>query len=293
MRTLIVMWMLVSVALAGQDRPLPNSEALLAAARENLSRAERDDHLYAFKERRTDLHTNPFGRLGTGGTRVLDVYPSATRQLTYRRIIERDGTLVLAQELAQQDREYRARVTDVLKRQGERSADERRTREDAARQRTLNRVDDVVEALEFTVQGRAMLDSTPAILVTFVGRPQAKPTTREGRIAQKFEGKVWIDEAAAEVIRVEAIATDDISFGLGLVARLGKGTTALLVRRPVEGGIWMPTELKLSGRGRAAIFRRLVVDFAVQWFDYRRLSGTSLTPFLDAGVQGQSGSRPQ
>ena len=97
MRTLIVMWMLVSVALAGQDRPLPNSEALLAAARENLSRAERDDHLYAFKERRTDLHTNPFGRLGTGGTRVLDVYPSATRQLTYRRIIERDGTLVLAQ----------------------------------------------------------------------------------------------------------------------------------------------------------------------------------------------------
>ena len=30
----------------------------------------------------------------------------------------------------------------------------------------------------------------------------------------------------------------------------------------------MPTELTLSGRGRAALVRRLVVDYSIEWFDY-------------------------
>jgi hypothetical protein len=31
------------------------------------------------------------------------------------------------------------------------------------------------------------------------------------------------------------------------------------------------------------VFRALVLDFAVDWFDYRRLDGHSETPFLDSG----------
>ena len=53
---------------------------------DNLIRAERVDYQYAFRERRTDLHTNPFGKLGTDGITVAEVYPSATPALTYRRV---------------------------------------------------------------------------------------------------------------------------------------------------------------------------------------------------------------
>ena len=56
----------------------------------------------------------------------------------------------------------------------------------------------------------------------------------------------------------------------------------------------MQTRFTLTGRGRAALYlRRLVIDFAVDWFDYRRLEGDSATPFLDAGVQRQPGGGPQ
>lgn len=50
---------------------------------------------------------------------------------------------------------------------------------------------------------------------------------------------------------------------------------ATLVRRPVEGGVWMPTEVRLSGRGRAAVVRKLVINYAVDWFDYQRLPDDS------------------
>jgi len=195
----------VSYLLSAQDtRPLPNLETFSRTVRDNLARAERVAHLYAFKERRTDVHTNPFGRIGTGGTSVFDVYPSATRGLTYRRLIERDGVAVAAQELAEQDRQYRVRVADVQRRLVAENADETQRREAdlaRARQRGQRRVDAVVDALQFRVEGRTVYEGVPAIVISFTPRPGARPDTREGRIAQTFAGTVWIHEAAASNAR--------------------------------------------------------------------------------------------
>jgi hypothetical protein len=281
--------MLLLLALVGltQAKPLPDFDTIRKTARENLARAQRLDHLYTFKERRTDLHTNVFGRLGTGGIRLSEVYPSPTPRLTYRRVIERDGMPVSEAELAQQDRAYRERVADAQNRPPA-------TPSAAARQRGERMITDVVDALQFTLEGRAMRDGVQTIVVTFTPNPNARPVTREGRIAQKFAGTVWIQESDLEVMRVEAKAVDDLSFGYGLVARLGEGTTAVLVRKPVGDDIWLPTELRLNGRGRAAFgLRRLVIDFVVEWFDYRRLPFESTAPFLDPRIHGQAGGRPQ
>jgi hypothetical protein len=275
-----------------QGRPLPDVEAFYRAVRENLSRAQRSAHLFAYKERRTDVHTNPFGRIGTDGSRLLEVYPSATPRLTYRRLVERSGVPVPAAELAEQDRAYRAMAEEAL-RAAQQNPDQNRNRVDERAQRGERMIEDVVGTLQFTMEGRTMYDGTPAIVIRFAPKPAARPTTREGRIAQKFRGTVWVDEAAAEVMHLEATSFDDISFGFGILARLGEGTKATLTRRRLDGGLWMPTSLKLSGRGRAALFRRLVIDYSVEWFDYRRLPSGSVAPFLDAGVHGQSGGRPQ
>jgi len=261
--------------LLSQENPLPDLDTVYTSVRENLARAQRSTHLYAFKERRTDLHTNVFGKLGTDGLRVFEVYPSPTVRLTYRRVIERNGMPVSAAELAQQDREYRERVMDAQRRP-------RANDSAAARQRGERMIADVVETLQFALTGRATRDGVQALVVTFSPKPNARPVTREGRIAQKFGGTVWIQESNFEVLRVEAKAVDDLSFGYGLVARLSEGTTALLVREPVDDDIWMPTELRLTGRGRAALgLRRLVIDYVVEWFDYRRLPFESPAPFLD------------
>jgi hypothetical protein len=268
----ILLAAMLLLLLHPQDaRPLPDPGTFSAAVRENLARAQQVTHRYAYKERRTELHTNPFGRIGTGGTRVIEVYPSANRDLTYRRLVERNGVPVGAEERAEQDRAYRRHVADVERRAARRTTDDRRRRaeEDAtARQRADAMIGDVVDSLLFKLEGRVMYDGEEAIAIAFAPKPDARPKTRQGRLAQKFAGTMWVRETDAEVMHLEAHAVDDISFGLGIVARLNKGTTATLTRRPVPGGVWMPTELTLSGRGRAALFRRLVVDYSIEWFDY-------------------------
>ena len=293
---LVVAVVTIDVVRAQDNRPLPAPEALYKAVRANLVRAENVAHLYAYKERRTDVHTNPFGRIGTGGTKLYDVYPSPVRQLNYRRLIARDGVPLTHAELTEQDSRYRERVAQRQREQAARVDEDVRQREAdevRGRERRRRRVEDIVNVLQFTLEGRTVYEGVPAFIVSFVPKPDAKPATREGHTAVNFHGKIWIGEATSEVMQVEATSIADISFGYGLVARLGKGAQASMTRRQVAGDLWMPTRIAISGRGRALMFRTLVLDFELDWFDYRRLPGDSATPFLDSGVQRQSSRRPQ
>jgi hypothetical protein len=258
-----------------QNAGVSDTAAFYAVVRENLARAQRAAHEFSYKERRTKLHTNPFGKLGTDGVELYQVYPSADPELTYRRLLARDGVPLSAEEIAKQDREYRAKAADArLRLEKENDSDGRRRERDAAeaRRRAQVMIEDVVAALQFTITGRGEHDGRAAILVAFQARPQFRPETREGRTAQKFAGTIWIDPELHEVMHVEAESTDDVAFGFGIVARLSKGAIGSLTRRPVEPGLWMPTNVHLTGGGRAVVFiRKLAIDYAVEWFEYRRV----------------------
>jgi len=235
-----------STAPVDVKRSLPEPGAFFDAVRENVARAQRVQNRYAYKERRTDVHTNPFGRIGTGGTSVFDVVPAADGQTAMRRLIERNGVPTL---------DSPGRRIDLPGRR-----DSNGTRG----------VDDLTRTLAFTIVGREVADDEHAVVVVdFEPRPDARPSTRQGRLARAFKGRMWVNEAVHEIERVEAMAVRDMSFGLGFLAKIRKGATVTAERKPVEGGVWMPTSLRFNGEGRAVIFRRLDVDYAMDWFDYR------------------------
>ena len=260
-----------SIALAGaaQAPDLPPRDSFLRETREALTRSQEVWHRYAYKERRTDLHLNPFGKMGTGIARVFEVRPSPNPKLTYRRVIERNGVAVSQAELDRQDAEYAARVRDLALDAGRTAGDDerRRAEEMLARRRAQMIVEDVVATLQFDLVRRELRDGRPAIVVAFAAKPNARPATREGRVTKAMRGHIWIDEATREVTGARAVAIDDVTFG-GFVAKLYDGMEAVVERDEVEPGVWMPTRLTLRGDVRA-IFRKARIDHVVEWFDYR------------------------
>ena len=69
----------------------------------------------------------------------------------------------------------------------------------------------------------------------------------------------------------EVTALDNLSYGLGLLARIREGSTVTLIRERIDDNIWLPTSLKFKADGRALLgLRKLTIDFSVEWFDYRR-----------------------
>jgi len=235
--------LLALVWFGQQPRPLPDEESFLAAARENLARSNREQNRYAYKERRAELHMNPFGRLGTGEVRLYDVTPGPDPSAYFRRLLERDGKPVPDSKPERQQRRIRT--------QG-RSA-----------------TDDTVATLRFALDRRERVEGRDQIVVRFEPRPDARPQTREGRMAKAFKGQIWVDETAREVVRVEAVAVDDMSYGFGLIARLNKGTVVTLTRERIDDAIWLPTSMHFKGNGRALLLRKLTVDYTIEWFDYR------------------------
>jgi len=250
MLRLLAVPFVVSVLISAQTAPtLPNHDAFVRETRNNLARSQREQYRFSYKERRTELHTNPFGRIGSGGTLVYDVTPTEGGNIILRKLIERDGKPVS---------DGQVQKTDLTQRT------ERRSKKSG--------LDDSVEMLEFALDRRETVRGRNMIVITFKPKPDARPETSEGKIAKLFAGSVWVDEERREVVRIDATAIDDISIGMGLVARLNEGTKATLTREPVDGSIWLPTSIRFVGQGRALLFRRLNIDQRIEWFDYKRIN---------------------
>jgi hypothetical protein len=247
MRFLVAVVMAAATVGAGAQtaRPLPDRAVLFKTTQDNLARAQREQGRYAYKERRTELHTNPFGKIGTGAVRVYDVTPGGQPGVIIRTLLEKDGVKVSNAKPEREERRGRAQ--------------------------SQSSIDDVVSTLDFVMQRRESVGGKDAIVVTFAPKPGARPQTREGKMAKLFTGSIWIDESAQEVVRVEGTAIDSMSFGLGMIARLNEGTRVALTRQPVDGGIWLPTSVRFVGVGRAMVFRKLTIDYAVDWFEYREV----------------------
>lgn len=241
--TLIAVALAAGVVAGQSQAPLPEPEAFFTATRENLARAGQVQDRYAYKERRTELHMNPFGRLGTGGVRVQQVTPVAGQPGMFERtLLERDGKPVTDSKPERFERRRRP--------QGRSS------------------IDDAASALTFTIDRRERVDGRDVIVIKFKPRVGAKPQTREGRLATVLEGTVWVDEQAREVMRAEATAIDDVSYGFGMIAKLRKGASMALTRAPAAGQVWLPTSIRFSGEGTAMLFRKLTVKHVIEWFDY-------------------------
>jgi hypothetical protein len=243
---LAVATLLLQSAPAKDVRPFPEPDVFFEAVRANLARSQDDQRRFAYKERRTELNLNPFGRLGTGGVRVTEVTPIEGGSAVTIRVIERDGKPVTD--------------SDPVRRPMRMSGRGRRV------------VDDVASTLDVSINRRDHFAGRDAIVAVFKARRDAKPQTREGRIARDFAGEIWIDEQTREVFRIDAKAVDDVAFGYGgVLARLNEGATVTLRRELVQENLWLPVSMRFNGEGRALLLRKLTIDFAVDWFDYRRV----------------------
>ncbi len=255
-----------TVSRAGDqaEPPLPEPAAFLAAARARLVIAAADYIRFSHRERSTEIRFNPFGNLGAGPIVLSEVFPSADDRLTYRRILERDGKPL--SDLDEQDRRYRARL---------KGASPERTQQEANVRQTL-------ELFTFALESRTIWAGQPAIVVRFAPKPGGQARTREARVAKAFSGRVWVHEREHDVMYVEAQAIEDVSFGLGLVGRLHKGSSVRFTRNKIQGA-WLPALTVFKGSGRI-LLRWVDIDFRREYFDYR--------PFDPADLPARLGWTP-
>jgi hypothetical protein len=249
---------------------LPELRAFLQDVRERLHSDEFLLDQYTFMEKVTERDLDGKGSVKKVTTALYEVYPSAEPGETYRRLVERDGRRLSPDELAQGDRKQEAKearkkavFSDGAKRLASRAQ---------ARLKEAETIEELFRIYDIRIEGRTMLDGRSTIALTFQPRPGLEAGTKAGKIVKKFAGRAWVDEKDLQLARVEAELVDDLSFGLGFLVRLKKGSHAFMQRRKVNDEIWLPAQARFAGDGRLLLVKGIHIDALSEYFDYKKFT---------------------
>ena len=270
----------VAVAAGGQDRPLPDLEPFLEQVRNRLEPDEVRQSGYVYVETRREQRLDGSGRATRETVRVFESYPGLPGEPRWERLVSENGVPVSPANLARQDAERQRKAMDYArKREREpQKVDAAEARKRAEERRELQAaLDDVQRVFEIRMVGREVVGGHDTILLSFTPRRGVKPRTKAGGIVSHFVGRVWVSEAEYEAVRLEAEALDDLSFGLGLLARVHKGSKAEFERLKVNGEAWLPASAKWTASARMLLVRRLRVGGTSEFSDYRKFTVDTTT----------------
>jgi hypothetical protein len=261
--------------------PLPDATTFVQEIRKKLRSDRALLSQYTYSERVTAHQLDKSNRVTKTIRREFEIYPSLDEDLTYRRLVSKDGRPLSPQELEKQDREYTNKAAarqSKLEREGTDEKARRLAKEAEERRKENEIIDEVFLLYEGTLTGRTDLGGQQAIELTFQPRPGYRPKSREARMLSKIRGRAWFGEKDHEMIRIEAELIDDISLGMGLVAKLNKGARMTFQRRMVNNEIWLPDQAHFSGTGRMLLFKGLRIDTLSEYSDYKKFTvETSVT----------------
>jgi hypothetical protein len=194
-------------------------------------------------------------------TLVLDGRP-------YNRAIEKDHKpLPPADQKKEQERLDRIAARSDKETPTEK---QRRSAEfEASRRRERQFLLEVTDAFDLRLEGDQTVDGQPVWVISGTPKPGYHARSREGAAMLKIRGKIWIEKAGYQWVRLEAETIGTISFGWFL-ARLNPGAKFVVEQSRVNDEVWLPERMYLSGAGRIGLVKRIAEDEEITWSQYRK-----------------------
>jgi hypothetical protein len=259
-----------AIPATSQERPLPDYDTFAAQVKAHLATDEERQSGYMFIERRTEQKLDGSGRLTNESVKVFEVFPGLPGENRYRRLIEEDGKPVPQLKLAQQDRERQKEVESYTRKI---STSAERQKEIGQREKERQQYSDIHMVRRESIEGHG------TIFATLMPKEGVKPQTDDGKVMRHFKARAWISESDYELVRVEIEAIDDLAFGLGLLARVHKGTIASYQRLKVNNETWLPEQVTWTASARVLLLKRLRLRGTAEFSGYRKFTVDTSTTY--------------
>ena len=189
---------------------------------------------YTYEKRTLLEQLDGAGRAFTTEEKIHQV--RLVRGLPFNRLVRIQGRELTAEESKREDaKEERFQQQFV-------SADRRKL---AARKQALV-TPELLARYQFAVKERVILSNRPTLVVTFKPRDEDVPAgSVEDKILNRLTGTLWIDEAEADIARVQANLVDSVTVGwLGWLGSLTRCDLAL-TRQRMPDGVWINDRMTL------------------------------------------------
>jgi hypothetical protein len=136
---------------------------------------------------------------------------------------------------------------------------------------------EMTDAFVFDVLGETSLNGRDAWHLQASPKPGYQPPDREAKVLTGMKGELWIDKSTFEWIQVVAQVIHPVSIE-GFLARVEPGTRFKLVRAPVAGGAWFPTQFSDESKVRVLSFFGHNGGDDETYSDYQTADSVSIPP---------------
>jgi hypothetical protein len=238
------------------------------AEHENLRRAKNYTFLQRSEERELDEH----GKVKSQQSKTYDV--TMLEGSSYRRLIERDDHPLLAKEEKKEQEKLRQSI-DERRHESKAEHDRRVAEYDKRPGRNREMLREIPDAFDFHLRGEELVNGRLAYVIE--GTPHAgyRFANSEARmILPKLKITAWIDKADLIWVRLHAEVIETVSWALCLV-RLAPGAHFDLEQTRVNGEVWLPLSVRVTGSARVALFRKLNLQQEATFKNFRRFQTDS------------------
>lgn len=283
-----------------KDLPTVVSATVLVAEMLDDKSIQFDSHVlgqYTYTETETTVTLDGKGNPRKTGTKVYQVVRGINGRQFYRKLVSRDGVPLSPAELLKQDREQDKRE------QKQREEELKRERREAgkaaapaagpsAEQQRDAFIRMLTEVYDVRLPRRGTVNGHTAVLLTLTPRPGVKPKDDFLDLLHHVEIRAWLMETDHEVLEVEAVLVEPLSFGFGLLGKASSGSLKFERMKIGETGgeFWTLSRVDARMTGSMFVLKSIREQSITEYSDFRKYSvDTVVGPAVaaDAPLQQQ------
>ncbi len=251
---------------AGGTVPPEQIRALLLRAEQNDLENNKRLRDYTYVERVERRKLDGQGRVKKVDSTTSDVLEIYGEQV-FKRTAKDDKPL--SESEAKKEDEKIQKIIDKRRNESEDDRRKRLEKEDKSREEDRKFVLEIADAFNFRLVGSEVVSGLDTWVLDAEPRRGYQPRQRGSKVLTKFKGRIWIDKAEAQMVKVDMTAIDTLSFGW-LLARIHPGTHVVLEQTKINNEVWLPKHLTVHVDARVALFKNLEEDVDVTYRDYKK-----------------------
>lgn len=241
-RAVVLAVAVTAIAWAGGA---PNPEEIVRKSVDATKSDWAQSPKYSFIERDLESRHHSVAMAKTYRVLMIDGSP-------YNEVTAINDRTLSADEKAIEEKKLHREIERRMK-ESEHERQRRIAKYDRERDRDHQMLQEMVDAFEFHLAGRQQVDGRQCWVLDASPRAGYEPHDHEGRVLKGMKGRLWVDTATNQWVKVHAEVVKPVSF-FGFVAKVGPGTEFDLEQAPVMDGVWMPKRFAVTVRASALGF---------------------------------------
>lgn len=247
--------------------PQADVHELLRKSIANSERNWKEAPNFVYLEHDVEEKLDSRGRVKTKTDKTYEV--SIIDGSQYNRLLKVNGKPLSPEQQSIEDAKMKAEA-DKRRSQSRTERANRIGKYEKERKQDQAMLREMADAFDYTFVGEETIAGRATYVLNASPKAGYVPKTRDTKVLTAMKGKLWIDKADLQWVKVEAEVTRPVSFYA--VATVSPGTKFILEQEPVGEGIWMPKHFAVRVNSNVLWMARNSSGDE-RYSDYRRVGG--------------------